>query len=328
MTSRGQILRLVEGGVSYEDAAARLGIDAGLAYMIATGLPADGGDTLSPGEEDRPGYLPTSTQHLANPPRAENPTTKPHILEWIKQRAHSDPQMLAAAAARDAEPGEPIVPEGATDIADVLTRDHDRVTALLEQLSAVPGHKQGGSRAQIERRESIVDMVSRELSGHEAVEQELLWPAVRRALPDGDSWAEQALEQEQEGKDTLTALGKADPDSDEFDELVEELVLRCRKHVAFEDRLLLALKQAMPEDDRKKLGARFDTAKKTAPTRPHPHAPKKPGIAVAAAGAPAAALDKARDATRRRPAARKGKARGEAEGKLAEAEQAREEGDG
>jgi hypothetical protein len=214
-------------------------------------------------------------------------------------------------------------PEGDDDVTTVLTRDHDRVTALLEQLSAIPGHKQGGSEAQIQRRESIVDMVTVELSKHEAVEQEHLWPAVRDVLPDGEARAEQAMHQEQEGKDTLAALGKADPDSDGFDELVELLVLLCRKHVAFEDQVFLALNDAMDDDQRQSLGAKLRRSKVMAPTRPHRHAPKSPGPAVMAAGAPAAVADKVRDVVGSRPAKRKGKASEEAEGKLREAAAAR-----
>ncbi|HEU5033124.1 MAG TPA: hemerythrin domain-containing protein [Mycobacteriales bacterium] len=322
MVTQEQVRRLVEGGASYDAAAARLGIDPGLAYLIATGLPADGGDTLTSADRDRPGFRAGSTQHLANPRTPENPTRNESVLSWIKQRAHTDAPLLAAAAERDAEPGEVQDPEDDEDVTTVLTRDHDRVTALLEQLSAIPGHKQGGSAAQIERRESIVDMITVELSKHESVEQEHLWPAVREALPDGPERAEQAMRQEQEGKDTLTALGKADPDSDEFDELVELLVLLARKHVAFEDQVFLALDQAMDDEQRQRLGAKLRRSKVMAPTRPHPHAPKQPGSAVLAAGAPAALVDKARDAVGRRPAKRKGKASGEAAGKQREAEAA------
>ena len=323
MATRSQVLSLVGAGVSYDEVARRLGIDAGLAYLIATGLPADGSDALRPEDRDRPGFLDGSTQHLANSAEPQNPTQKQHVLDWIKQRAHSDAQMLEAAATRDAAPGDIEDPNDDHDVLDVLTRDHDQVTALLEQLSTIPGHKKGGSEAQVQRRASIVDMVSMALSRHESVEQEYFWPTVRSVLDDGDARADQALEQEQEGKDTLTALGKADPDSEEFDDLVEELVLRARKHVAFEDQVLLGLRDAMSAEERQELGKKMRRAQKMAPTRPHPHAPTAPGAAVKAAGAPAAALDKVRDAAGDRPAKRRGKAEGEEAAKKEQAAEAR-----
>lgn len=324
MATREQVRRLVETGVSYDAAATRLGIDPGLAYLIATGLPADGGDTLTDGDRQRAGFVEESTQHLANPDTPENPTRNDTVLGWIKERAHADAQLLDAAADRDAEPAPPEDPEDDSDVTTVLTRDHDRVTALLEQLSTIPGHKQGGSAAQIARRVSIVDMITVELSKHEAVEQEHLWPAVRELLDDGDARAEQAMKQEQAGKETLTALGKSDhPDTDEFDELVELLVLLARKHVAFEDQVFLDIDNTLSDEQRQALGKKLQRSKSLAPTRPHPHAPKKPGGAVIAAGAPAAVADKIRDTVGSRPAKRKGKAPGEDEGKRAEAEKAR-----
>ncbi|MDX6243785.1 MAG: hypothetical protein QOE76_1508 [Frankiales bacterium] len=89
MVTRAQVLGLVDGGASYEEAGARLGIPAGQAYLVATGLPADGSMALAPEERGRPGTLPESTQRLSNPPHV-NPTVKPEVLAWIRQRAARD----------------------------------------------------------------------------------------------------------------------------------------------------------------------------------------------------------------------------------------------
>src|SRR4051795_7928714 len=90
VATRAQVLAMVENGVPYDEAARRLGIDPGLVYMIATGLPADGSDVLADEDLQRPGFVDTSTQHWSNAPTAENPTRNPMVLQWIKQRAHSD----------------------------------------------------------------------------------------------------------------------------------------------------------------------------------------------------------------------------------------------
>ena len=303
-------MRLVESGRSYTDVSRRLGIHPGLAYLIATGLPADGGDTLTAADEERPGFVAGSTQQLANSStKAENPTRKEHVLRWVKARAADDAQMAQAAAARTAEP-EPERPgeEEEFGILAVLTRDHDHVTALVQQLSAIPGHKKGGSPTQIDRRQSIVDVITVALAQHESVEEEYFWPSVRRVLDDGDDVAATGLAQEQQGNEVLDALAHADPDSDEFDGLVERLIMLLRKHVSFEDRVVLRLHEAMPPDERAQLGQKFLRAKKAAPTRAHPHAPRHSSASAKAAGMPAAAMDTMRDAVGSRPAQRKGKA--------------------
>ena len=86
VVTRAQVLGLLERGRSYEEAGVELGIPAGQAHMIATGLPADGSMALTPEERIRPGIQAGSTQALSNPP-AVNPTVKPEVLAWIKQRA-------------------------------------------------------------------------------------------------------------------------------------------------------------------------------------------------------------------------------------------------
>ncbi len=57
--------------------------------MIATGLAADGSDALAPEDLARKPPLPASTQGLINPP-AHNPTRKPHVMEWVRERAQRE----------------------------------------------------------------------------------------------------------------------------------------------------------------------------------------------------------------------------------------------
>jgi hypothetical protein len=89
MPSREQVNALLDEGHSYETAGRELKISPGLAFMIATGLPADGSDAPSPEELESRRVLPGSSQHLVNPP-AFNPTRKQHVIEWVKQRAERE----------------------------------------------------------------------------------------------------------------------------------------------------------------------------------------------------------------------------------------------
>lgn len=272
---RERVQALVREGVGYEEIGRRLGIRPGLAYLVATGLSADGSDAPSAQAHERPGFL-GSSQHLANPQPAENPPAKDSVITWIKRRVAADRQMQEAAAVRDAEPGEIDEGDETADIVDVLTRDHNQVKALLEQLSAMPGKRKGGSAAQMSARKSIVDMVTVKLSQHEATEEQYLWPTVRRVLPDGDERADTALQQEQEGKDVLTRLGRLGGDDDEFDELVEKLTLAARTHVAFEERVSLDLRARMPQEEREQLAEKFRSREgENAPTSPSRPAKRK-----------------------------------------------------
>lgn len=306
MATRDQVKELLAGGLDYQSAARELRIPAGQAYMIATGVPADGSDSI-PDQEmaRRDGLLPAS-QYLSSPPH-RNPAAKESVRAWMKARVAADGQMRAAMRQRTAEPPAIEDPDDSHDAITVLGRQHGQVRWLLKELQALPGHTTGGSPEHMSERKSIVDMITVRLSEHETIEEEHFWPAVRKQLPDGDHYADTALEQEQEGKDSLTELGRLDPDSREFDEHVEQFVMQVRKHVAFEELVFLKMREAMSQPDLDRLGARLLSATKTAPTRPHRRAPKRPGAAVKASAAGAAALDKARDAAGDRPAKREGK---------------------
>ena len=288
MASKEQVRALLDSGLDYAAVGQRLGIPPGQAYLIATGRAADGGDA-PPGHP--PGALGAS-QHLANPPY-ENPASSESVLEWIAARVAADRPMRDAAARRTAEPEppkaedpqNPEADEFSRDVTVVLTRQHNRVQALLKQLRALPGHKAGGSADDLSARKSIVDVIAIRLSRHETTEEKYLWPAVRTELEDGNALADEALSQEQEGTQTLAELGGLAPDTDRFDECVERLVAQCRKHVAYEEKVFGLLRHALPDDKRERLGRKIEAATAKAPTRPHKRAPRKPGPAVKAAAA-------------------------------------------
>jgi hypothetical protein len=89
VATREQVMRLLDSGHTYETAARELGIPAGRAFMLATGLPADGSYAPSPEDLERKRVLPGSSQHLVNPP-PYNPTRKEYVLDWVKRRAARD----------------------------------------------------------------------------------------------------------------------------------------------------------------------------------------------------------------------------------------------
>jgi hypothetical protein len=86
MPTRAQVLELLDAGHSYETAGRALHVPPGQAFMIATGLPADGSDTPHPDELRAKPVLPGSSQHLVNPP-ALGPTRDEQVVAWVKARA-------------------------------------------------------------------------------------------------------------------------------------------------------------------------------------------------------------------------------------------------
>ena len=175
------------------------------------------------------------------------------------------------------------------DAIEVLTADHQEVEAMFGQLEALP---EGPERDQ------LVQQVTRELSVHAAVEEQVLYPAMRRSLADGESQVEEALDEHQAVKETLVDIERAS-DPDERDELLEELIGDVRHHVEEEEgELFPELRAAIGQDELRQMGSALQAAKKMAPTHPHPHAPSTPPGNIVG-GVAAAAADKIRDAVQR-----------------------------
>ena len=182
------------------------------------------------------------------------------------------------------------------DVFEVLSRDHEEVKRMLSEFEAGPTAAAGASADQLALRKKMAQTLVIEESKHEAVEEMYFWPAVRDRLPDGGRLADQANEQEQEGKEVLNSLDKADADDPRFEELLGKFITAGREHIAFEEtQVWPGLRAALSEAEAATLGNKLEQAKKTAPTRPHPGTSASPGV-LKSAGPVAAAADRARDA--------------------------------
>jgi hypothetical protein len=135
-----------------------------------------------------------------------------------------------------------------------------------------------------------------EESKHEAAEQQYFWPAVERLGADGLRVAQLGLEQEAEADPVLADLDKLQADDEEFEERLVAFTSAARAHIAYEEAHAWPLLSAsISADEAQLLGEQITTAKRLAPTRPHPHVPPQPG-AVKTAGPVAGAADRLRDA--------------------------------
>ena len=306
MPTREQVQEVRHATGSYAAAAKVLAIPPGQAYLIATGIPADGSDGVRHDPIRQPGILRGSTQHLVyGHMPAHNPTSDPRVHHWLKGLVAADPVMRAAAGTRDVAPSALKHPDQ-DDIASAIARDHVQLDALFKVLQTIPDTRRGPSPLQRSQRETLLDILIAALSRHEAAEQEHLWPAVRSHLADGDALAEHALAQDQQATDLLVEIGRTDPGDASLDELVNKLETASYGHAAFEDRVLLKLTATLDLDESKALGASFSRAESNGPTRPLRHAPARPDRTVKVAGAAGAILAPARDPVGEPPAERRG----------------------
>ncbi len=179
---------------------------------------------------------------------------------------------------------------------EVLAKDHEEVKRMLSELELGPVAGTGANSDQLALRQKMVQQLVIEESKHEAVEEMYFWPAVRRHLTDGDDLADQAQDQEQQGKFILDRLAKLSPEDEEFEAQITHFISAGRAHIKFEETAVWpVLLSALTAEEASDLGSELEKAKKTAPTRPHPNTPPSPGL-LKTAGAAVAAADRLRDA--------------------------------
>jgi hypothetical protein len=94
MVTREEVLHRLRSGTGYTEIGQQLGIAAGQAYLIATGLPADGSDSLSEADRRREGFIAGGAQALLGVPH--HTADHPEVTEWVRRRAQNDAQMQAA----------------------------------------------------------------------------------------------------------------------------------------------------------------------------------------------------------------------------------------
>jgi hemerythrin superfamily protein len=153
----------------------------------------------------------------------------------------------------------------APDVVDVLTADHRDVTALIGEIWTI--------RDPMMRRD-LTDTAISELVRHAVAEEMYVYPAMRKHLPDGDKAVEHDTEEHKELERAMKALEDLDVTGPEFDETLRKLETVLADHVQDEEsEQFPELRQRIPRDELVAMAGKVETAKKLAPTRPHPSAP-------------------------------------------------------
>ncbi len=182
------------------------------------------------------------------------------------------------------------------DVFDILRADHREIEQMLTVLGGDTTQASPDGPMRPETRKKLAEKLTIESAKHEAAEEEYFWPTVRDRLPDGDRLADHAVDQETAAKQALARLDRLSPDDAEFDELLSEYIPAAREHISYEEGTVWpALQVQLTAAEAEELGKNIASAKKIAPTRPHPRTPPDPNL-LKAAGPAVAAADKVRDA--------------------------------
>lgn len=175
----------------------------------------------------------------------------------------------------------------------VLTRqkrDHQRLDALLDELEAADAISQ----------DDVLRRLYRLVFAHAFAEEAVLWPVLRRVLPDGQELTVQVEQEHQEVNELVTAIEQTAAGSPERGPLLIGLAQVLREDVRDEEDVLLPrLQDRLAGRSLRALGVAWESVRTVAPTRAHPVVARRPPGNVVAA-LPLTVIDRMRDRIDRR----------------------------
>jgi hemerythrin-like domain-containing protein len=177
------------------------------------------------------------------------------------------------------------------DAITMLKDDHRTVKKLFREF------EKAGDRA-TKTKQELATKIIEELSVHAVIEETVFYPAVREQVPDAEDDVLEALEEHHVAKWLLAELEDMTPEHERFDAKMSVLMESVKHHIEEEEgELFPEVREALGRKVLAEIGEQLATAKKTAPTRPHPKAPDEPPANLVA-GPAAAVVDKARNVGR------------------------------
>jgi hemerythrin superfamily protein len=173
------------------------------------------------------------------------------------------------------------------DVVDLLLDQHRAIRELCEQVAA----------ATAAEREQPFRSLVRLLAVHEAVEEELVHPYVKRRVEGAKDAVAERVEEEREVNKMLAALDALGPTNPGFEELFTRFRTALLAHADKEESSEFAgLRSATRPAERAAMGAALRLASSMAPTHPHPG--NESGPRALLVGTPMAMIDRARDLLR------------------------------
>jgi hypothetical protein len=151
------------------------------------------------------------------------------------------------------------------DVIDTLTTDHREAAELFDQITATtdPG-----------ARRDLTDSLIAELVRHSVAEEMHVYPAIRDHVPNGSAAVDDDTREHKELEVHMKQLESADASSPEFLEALASMRAVFEHHVADEEgEQFPQLRTHIPAETLVELQGKVETAKKAAPTRPHPASP-------------------------------------------------------
>ena len=144
-----------------------------------------------------------------------------------------------------------------TDIIELVLHDHHAVAQLFDKLQVAT---RAGDQS------ALFAQVKDALERHASAEEKVLYPRVRKEVPDGRDESKDAIEEHDQIRESLKEVEEHDAGTPLFGLAVDQLVATTKHHVGVEETELLPdLRKNSEADEREELGRRFQEANTKTP---------------------------------------------------------------
>ncbi len=153
------------------------------------------------------------------------------------------------------------------DVVDLLITDHREAIELIDRIH----------QAEPAQQRELADVLIAEIVRHSISEETVVYPAIRKNLPDGDEMVDHDTEEHNELELSLRALEGLDADDADFLPCVDKVEEQLRHHASDEeDHQFPQLREYCDAEELRSMAGQVEAVKKVAPTRPHPSSPDSP----------------------------------------------------
>ena len=174
------------------------------------------------------------------------------------------------------------------DVVDLLQEQHQQVKRQFSELEQLSGE------AKLDKFEQL----GRLLAVHETAEEEVVYPAVRKMVDDGDMLADARTAEEAEAKKALSELEELGVDHPDFESRLRSLQQIVLTHAENEEKEVFPeLRQSHSREQLETMARGVQAAESFAPTHPHPRGPES-AVGNIVVGPFVAVADRVRDAIR------------------------------
>ncbi|HEY4001275.1 MAG TPA: hemerythrin domain-containing protein [Candidatus Xenobia bacterium] len=159
------------------------------------------------------------------------------------------------------------------DAITLLKRDHRAVKELFAQFRKLTKTRNGSP----EEKMVLAGKIGHELAVHSAIEEQIFYPAARKAVSEEESQVLESLEEHHMLKILLAELKLLQPADERFEPKMKVLMEMVEHHIEEEETKLLPKVQAgLDREELLSIGDALMQAKTVVPDTPKPKAPDTP----------------------------------------------------